>query len=576
MNSMEPQSNDAPATKRRWLRFGLLDLLLLTTLIGAWIPYLLARRQFRPLENKIASLRQMAETIVVEDPEQIHVLRLRSHRYGATTWKVFVPQGEPYELRLANEGIVNSSFPSEFRRIPILPGQHRIGYFEFDQDDHENFRLFLDDDLAIETRYPKTEMPNSGGSSTSSGINLQTFQRGESVKLYRMIFDADIPGYRYRSAQNDGSLPSQGAVVWLAPVSKKPTPPTTFVPNSDQPSYNQGWGFREGIRVNVTQSRNSSLQRPGTLQIFHAKAFQSQRTPLNQISVRVLEQGKSKHVDSTQEPSRAYNSSAGLHFTIADNIQTPKNRWERKAGSISDDGKTYTVFFHLESFASGAAPIIEARFQQDYPNRVGFRIHNRASAPKLDECILSAKDCAFPMLRNVHFADETNSLDQLSPKWSKPENKTFEDSEWMLFDHDRFPLIDDQSLRRAQLSTNVDYPEVTNFGQNRSPWDYIGVPATQAWLFPDSKETQVALRAREVYRANSTNIPGGPAFSDFEIRTPMDSKQWIYFEVVPEDYATYKADQDAKEAKRKAQDAAKRKKAAEERRKKRTKRDSNK
>lgn len=524
--------------KSKWRRprFRLLDLLLLTTLVGAWMPYALATRQFESLESENTSLRTLAEFLVIEDPAKLHVLKLRNHRYSTMTWKVYVPAGANYELRFATEQISSVEFPGSFERVTLTPGEHRIAMSHENSSTGHLFQVYVDQTSVITLRHPRDWMSNGSSSSTSTGDELEQFSVGESVTLRREWFSEDLPGYSTFSSQTRSEIPHKGSYLWMAPVSLAHPRAGKFVaPGMVGLIGRHEWGFREGIRISLSRHAfpRSKLTR-GVIGIVHTGTRLSQRLPLNELSIKTRVKGSEQHANSTTEPSG--DGKKGLELTSSDSLTVGEKRWQGAKGVISDDGQTQTVYLHPEPFSNGAQPIIEVRFDARHPNRVGFRVHAQDGDAELDECVLSAMTCSFAQLRRVELLDDkVKTVTELLPQWPGEANASGSSvSSWITLPGFHFPFAEDDSLRRVRLTTDVDdYAKLKYAANVGRGWQYQALPAQQSWLFSPREEVTVALRARTDYRNGNGPIPGGPAWEDCELRTPLDGKQWIWFEVVP-------------------------------------------
>ncbi len=527
----------ANKSNRRWLSFRLLDLLLLTTLVAAWLPYFLATRQFKMLEVENAALKRMAEILVVDDPAKLHVLKIRSNRYGAVAWKVWVPESANYELRFATQQISSLGFPEEFDRFPLPPGKHLISMIHKRPSRGHQFQLFVDQQLAIVHERPPEWIEYSSSQGTSKGGELEQFAVGEPVVLKREWFDEHVPGFPSSYDHSSDELSNKGNCVWIAPAKMVHPPLPVFVtPGQMNPSIRREWGFREGIRIRLSDhSLPSTKAARGMIHIVHTGTRLSKRWSLNPLVIKPRVDGQKNDTDSTIDPGSKPDGNPGLELTTSDSMSPPENSWQAAKGVFSDDGNTLRLFVHCERFSGGAQPIIEVRFDAQYPDRVGFRVHAGADSAEMNECVLSTIRGSFAQLRQLHLADEVKTTSQLFPQWSEEtESSSTEFSPWKTFPGDLFPLVDDEPFRRVRLTTDVaDYSKVKYSAAVVKDWQYKGLPARQSWLFPAETPVTVALRARSNYRDGNGPIPGGPALEDFELRMPLQPDRWIWYEVVP-------------------------------------------
>lgn len=497
-----------------------MDLLLLTTLIGAWTPYFFAKPQCKELQDQNQALSRMAEVLIVDDPSMIHVLKLRSNRYGASTWKVFLPQDAQYELRFANEGVSSLGPPQEYETLALAPGEHRVAMLV----ERFLFKVYVDEKLVIEKEYDKTWHSYSGSSSISKGGSLETFESDSVVTLKREWLHRQLPGFRYKGVLARSELPNKGSMLWLAPSSVEHPPLPTFIRPGMVSEFNgPSWGFLEGIRLRLPPAWARGRVKPGSLRLVHTRALQSQDVDVNQISIKPLLANQDLYSDSSFE---------GLAFTYSNSLTGPSITDPKQAGVVSEDGRTFTLFLHA-TFGKGASPIVEVRFESEYPDRVGFRLHQKAGSPQLEQCVFSAHQGHFALLREIHFKEGVEKIQDLDPKWTSDQTADGS-SPWMILPPEKFPSDEQEALRQVTLTSDADYSAISQKNPPRD-WEYVGIPLAQSWLVPETADFSVAFRTRTFYETKAQPIAGAPVISDCEVRLPFDSSNWIYYQIDPID-----------------------------------------
>jgi hypothetical protein len=406
------------------------------------------------------------------------------------------------------------------------------------------FQLFVDREQAIVRRHTAEWIDYSSSSSTSTGRELRQFAVGQPVILKREYFEQALPGFRHTYNHIREELSNKGSFAWIAPTKMVHPPLPRFVTPKNLGRGIKEWGFRTGIRIRLSRFFFPANQPVGgVIQIIHPGVRLPKNVPLNQLAIKLKVDAQSGYANSTAEPGSKPVGNPGLELTTSDSELAPQNSWQAAAGVISEDGNTLQLFVHPESFANGARPIIEVRFDAQYPNRVGFRIHQGAGSANMSECLLSSMDGSFALLRRIHFTgDRVETTRQLFPQWTDPAKSPADPiSRWQTFSGDQFPLVEGDSLRRAKLTSDVSayaqvqYPAAIARGRK-----YEGLPAQQSWLFPAETSVTVALRARRNQRNGGGLIPGGPALEDFEVRAPLQT--WIWYEVIAAERAVESAE----------------------------------
>jgi hypothetical protein len=99
--------NDSPPVRKSWLRFSLASLFLLTALICVTTAYLLQRREsvrkdaeIRQYRIDLGLLDDRTTALVIDDATKVHVAALPAPRALQWRWRVYVPPGNQWTVRL--------------------------------------------------------------------------------------------------------------------------------------------------------------------------------------------------------------------------------------------------------------------------------------------------------------------------------------------------------------------------------------------------------------------------------------------------------------------------------------------
>ncbi len=104
MDETHKTSTDAkPATRKRWFRFSILTIILLTTIIGLITSQIAMTRDRVRLEAELSNIRKANQIIEVRDPNKVYVLPMDIPLGQVCQWRVYIPEGSTclvrYEVR---------------------------------------------------------------------------------------------------------------------------------------------------------------------------------------------------------------------------------------------------------------------------------------------------------------------------------------------------------------------------------------------------------------------------------------------------------------------------------------------
>ena len=193
-----------------------------------------------------------------------------------------------------------------------------------------------------------------------------------------------------------------------------------------------------------------------------------------------------------------------------------------------DGVECLTVWIGVERFDNGADVRVRVRFRADRRHEVevaGFA--NEASAP-LQNLILTATMGNWARLRVLELANASVHPRELWPDFSGTGFSR----------HARFQL---PALRREG-----DVAVVSAIGDEQDPWSvkyaddtadhwrFLGRRARQSWRIDGPHpDLEVLVNARWSYWASASEIPGGPAYENFEIVEPYRPGAAFRFSVEP-------------------------------------------
>ncbi|MDB4766236.1 hypothetical protein OAG71_00965 [bacterium] len=558
---------------RRRLRFGLLELLLITGAIAAWLPTIIANRQLPELQSKVERYRSYTSDLIRVDPNQLCLRNLTRISSGTLGWKYFLPADAEMEIRLATEQLSRLNLPSQYDAVKLPEGEHRLYLREF-RDSKKDYvkQVYVDDEIVLTSRHPKSWLKSSGSSwSNRTTINSKAYALTETLNLKNARYRIDnYAGKGNRiSFQPPDEYDAKGCCLWIAPANHVEEPTPNFVSPKTPKFYRSSWGNREGIQI---------INFKGLIKVvpgFEAR-YVNPSQAYNSISVRPIVadsagiNGEKKTPKLPELQQSHVNSGRGLRIVISETVDSPD--WNNPSplertvpqDAISQDGKTMRIFCHYENYSSGfrndARPVIETIFDADHPNRIGLLPHQAADSETIKAIqIVTTMDARFRRRKIDLIVDDGKVETVPLPKQEKPADKsngesgndaeaeTHSEDLWQTIPLEQIPTDQSVQMRKLKFSTDVkDFTTATLPPTVDPEWAYEGVPNCQTWWLPlsDTKEPadqdfkveilQTDRLPTEIPPPATITIPGGPVIKSVRITIPMPATEPIWLEIAPD------------------------------------------
>jgi hypothetical protein len=198
-----------------------------------------------------------------------------------------------------------------------------------------------------------------------------------------------------------------------------------------------------------------------------------------------------------------------------------------------------TVYVFMERFFNGAHPYLKIAIRNDRPEEICFEIFNEKNSATMDRCALTATMGNYSRLRLLSLKNRTIDSRELF--------KNFNGIDFI--EKEEYPakqlLQDKNGDFIAIASTNESFSKLSSWPQNEkyySRWNWRYRPffkVTQYWR-KEKEQADTSLHLRVNGRAkywsggslnknNYIDIPGGPAFENFELREKYYPRQKFYF-----------------------------------------------
>lgn len=289
------------------------------------------------------------------------------------------------------------------------------------------------------------------------------------------------------------------------------------------------WGHAGGLQIGIHPIPGPR----GLLRVFTPYLDHPNERLVNFIAVEPVPVGATSRGYSELELSSLDPDERGKRFWSGDSpdaVLVPTGPMPPASGVLEtiDGVEHLTVWLGVERFDNGADVRVRVRFRADRPHEVevaGFA--NETSVP-LQNVILTATMGNWSRLRVLELADATAHPAELWPGFTGTG----------FAPHARFGLPRLQRDGSAAVVSavgdesdpwSVSYPD-----DMAEHWRFLGRRARQTWRVDDPHaDLEVLVNARWSYWASASEIPGGPAFENFEVVEPFRQGAAFRFAVEP-------------------------------------------
>ncbi len=202
-----------PLPRRRSIRFSLLTLLLATTLIALAVTVVLLYRELGPLRREVARLRNELGQLDLDDLSQVHAIQLEGENELEWKWRVWIPHGARYQLRVSGGPIPFEGFPSDGGTIRLHDADEMVIRYRIRRDAKDgSWQGTLNTPSASigSDPHPWVDWPSRSTVSRGVGRSTERFDPHHRIELMRYrVAPARLP--------TNNQEPSMGFLIWLEP-----------------------------------------------------------------------------------------------------------------------------------------------------------------------------------------------------------------------------------------------------------------------------------------------------------------------------------------------------------------------
>jgi hypothetical protein len=236
----------------------------------------------------------------------------------------------------------------------------------------------------------------------------------------------------------------------------------------------------------------------------------------------------------------------GKFFWAADSVNTGSfTSYAGTRGIITHPDKLHPeteqliLYVFMEKFLDGAHPYLKLTIRSDKPGELGIQVFNQDKSAVMERCALTATMGNYSRLRLLYLKDKVIDSRKLY--------EGYDDVEFM----EKEPYPNSQMLRTKNgdpivvAESNESFNELATWPQEpayMAKWGWRYRPfykLTQYWRVDSANydpSLQVRVNGRAKYwgaespdKKKYVNVPGGPAFENFELRENYHSGQQFYF-----------------------------------------------
>ncbi|MCC8424740.1 hypothetical protein [Mucilaginibacter sp. UR6-11] len=307
------------------------------------------------------------------------------------------------------------------------------------------------------------------------------------------------------------------------------------------------WGIKNGIVFSIWPSpiEGTDQENTGGPRGLIRVGYESKGTiyHINYLAVEPVVDDKMEF--SEISPSQIDSRWGKLMWAGNDPTQTDYFPAAKTRGAISHPDSQHpgveelSVYLFMERFMNGAHPYLRLSIRSDRPEELGIEIFNHKESARMQRCAITATMGNYSRLRNLYLKDGVVSAKELY--------KGFDGIDFI--EKQSYPLQqmlrDDNADFIAIAAPDEDFASLTSWPQDKAylakaGWRYRpDVKFTQYWRKESAKydpSLMIRVNGRAKYWSGASpnpndyvNIPGGPAFENFELRENYYPGEKFYY-----------------------------------------------
>ena len=190
----------------------------MTAVIAVWMTVLINREKNKALEAQIATMRPLARELVIDDPNQIAVVKREELWFDDNRWDLHLPAGQ-YRLCVATREIDQTGFAPVVKSKRIEAGRHGLELKQQQTGTGWQVNVIQDGANRLSLEEPKEWDPKSGWSGGGQYSLSTQLPADQPVVLLRRRFMRPVGTSKTQTAPP--RVPCEGILLWIEPVSAK-------------------------------------------------------------------------------------------------------------------------------------------------------------------------------------------------------------------------------------------------------------------------------------------------------------------------------------------------------------------
>lgn len=490
------------------IRFSLRHLLTITALIAVGLAINIAFRRNKDLRRVHSDLLVLSSRIKTKDGDQVSFSAIPQIASGFYSWNTYIPENTEYELRLGVGTVSADGIPPVVGRCSVPAGHHRVTLHTGDSPEQEfRFAVFLDGELAIETKMGKDWLPGGWSSSSSISWPHDAKNKVSSVQLAGKRYEAkrELGDNHYFNGQTDELVSRLGFRLWFDLPQTDHPPASPYVGMSEN-SQLFGIGLRDGIRF-----------RPNTYPLELTCPQLETLQPILRLRAEFLD------VDQEGLAGQTHSFSTWKVQRDLSGIIPNRNATELDQASKS-------IFIQADVKTPGSPqPILELKWIESDPDHLFIRLADSPSNEFVKRWRLRIVDGSYHLWRTIQVGD--------TPPLSS--TNAFENGEMVPNSENK------SSRRRIRLTANGDVSSAATVKwktdktlplqiEQRKSSEYAGmrlyqgVPISFSSNVPDRLMPTFTIEvADQLLDESGTTFPEGPVIDAVEIELGRSTDEWI-------------------------------------------------
>ncbi len=373
--------------------FSLLNLLALTALIAIGTAVGLAYRKNRAMYQQRDELISLSSRLQIASEDELVSVGMPRVAGDFYSWKVHVPEGQDYELRLGIGAVSNKGIPPIVGSVRVAAGRHRVTLHTADSPTEEfRYVVYVDGKQAIEKSMGRDWIP--GGWSSATGMS---WPRGETLTPAPLQLSAksykpklDFGNGHFFNGQSDDYVTRSGYRLWIDQPDRTLSPASAFIGFPDDPAY-QGVGLRDGLRYQ------------STIHAHHHWTFTRPNSDTNDPVLRIIADFFADDGSVLSSPTPSFHSWQLRNDVHGENAL----KWQ-----ADPSRSAYSAFLQAKLKSDDTPqPIVEMKWETSRPDMVGLRLADTPANDRIKQWRLRILDGAKHLWRDLQIGDRMIKAD---------------------------------------------------------------------------------------------------------------------------------------------------------------------